>query len=42
MINELYIQKLLRLIKKGIITVDDIVSLEYKIEIEIRLQTPSV
>lgn len=35
--NELYIQKLLRLIDKGFITVDEIIDLAYKAEVESRL-----
>jgi hypothetical protein len=35
--NELYVQKLLRLIEKGIITVDDILDLTYKAEVQNRL-----
>lgn len=37
MINELYVEKLLRLIENGIITVNDIVNTEYKTEVENRL-----
>jgi len=36
MINELYINKLISLIKKGLITLDDIKVEEYKIEIQTR------
>lgn len=35
--NELYIQKLLRLIDKGIIAVNDILDPAYKAEVESRL-----
>lgn len=35
--NELYIQKLLRLIAAKIITIDDIKNFEYKTEVESRL-----
>lgn len=34
--NELYIQKLLRLIKEGIITKGDIIDPDYKAEVENR------
>jgi hypothetical protein len=37
MINELYVQKLLRLINDGLITVDDIKDPEYKAEVQNRL-----
>lgn len=37
MLNELYIEKLLRLINKGIITVEDIKDINYKTEVESRL-----
>ncbi len=35
--NELYIEKLLRLIERGVITAIDIKDLEYRTEIEKRL-----
>ena len=35
--SELYIQKLLRLISKGIITIDDILDANYKAEVQRRL-----
>lgn len=37
-LNELYIEKLLRLIKNGIVTVDDIKNEDYKIEVQNRVQ----
>ena len=37
MINELYVQKLLRLIEANLITISDIKHAEYKTEIELRL-----
>ena len=37
MINELYIQKLLRLIESNIIAIADIKNTDYKTEIELRL-----
>lgn len=37
MLNELYIEKLLRLILNGVITVEDIKDVEYKTEVEARL-----
>jgi len=37
--NELYIQKLLRLIKNGVIAVEDIVDITYKTEIQNRFNT---
>lgn len=38
--SELYIQKLVKLIKAGLITIDDIVDLEYKTEVQNRLSAP--
>jgi len=35
--NELYVQKLLRLIAVGVITIDDIINLSYKTEVQNRL-----
>jgi hypothetical protein len=37
MINELYVQKLIRLINAGLITMDDIINAEYKAEAQSRL-----
>ena len=35
--NEIYILKLIRLINRGIITINNIVDIEYKTEIQMRL-----
>jgi hypothetical protein len=37
MINEVYLEKLLSLIRQGIISVEDIKNAEYKAEVERRL-----
>lgn len=37
--NELYIEKLLRLLKHGVIVVDDIKDENYKIEVQNRLSS---
>lgn len=36
--NELYIQKLINLVKNGVITTEDIKNVEYKVEVERRLE----
>lgn len=40
--NEIYLEKLISLIKQGIITISDIKNIDYKIEIENRLSSTIV
>jgi len=37
--NEIYVQKLIKLINSGVITVDDIKDITYKEEVQVRLAT---
>jgi hypothetical protein len=37
MVIELYVEKLLRLLKQGVITIEDIMVPEYRVEVEKRL-----